>query len=54
VINTHVIDELLKYGFKITVNTCENIGINNGFHFKGATQVVMENQKVHELLKIIV
>src|SRR5579885_2455481 len=53
VINTHGIDELIKYGFKITVNTCENIGIQNGFNFKGATNIVMSNEKVHELLKII-
>src|SRR5579885_2811455 len=36
VINTHGIDELIRYGFRITVNTCENIGIQNGFNFKGA------------------
>ena len=53
VINTHGIDELIKYGFKITVNTAENIGIQNGFNFKGATNIVMSNEKVHELLKII-
>src|SRR5579875_1342684 len=53
VINTHSIDELIKYGFRITVNTCENIGIQNGFNFKGATNIVMSNEKVHELLKII-
>src|SRR5579875_2200308 len=53
VINCHGIDELIRYGFRITVNTCENIGIQNGFNFRSATNIVMSNEKVHELLKII-
>lgn len=52
-INTHGIDEIIKYGYQTICLTAEKLGQANGMKFEGATSALVQNERVLELLKII-
>jgi hypothetical protein len=52
-INTHGVDTIIKHGYATACYTVEKIGIANGYHFQGATDSLLSNERVLELLKII-
>jgi hypothetical protein len=53
-INTHGIDQLIQYGFGLSVLCAEAVAIDAlKMKVKGVTQLINQNDKVKELLKVI-